>query len=1137
MRKAAISIKGEWGDQRTKYPASSEFVADNDLTAGSKNYETTLEGILTKRKGDVVYNPDDVLAAAPKDQYESIFSDGIRHLLVAQSGEIQYSVGDRTFNSVTNGTGFVTGANFQFATILDRVYGCNGINGPIVYDKTAVYGGAPANPVPRIDSMGAQAPSAALTAAVGVAGNVPAGTYRYKVTFIYYDLSESNGGPTSNLVSPGISSQIDLTSVPLGGHGVTARKIYRDNNNGVFRFITTINDNTTTVATDNLAVGTSVIPEDNNAPPIFGQIVGFLDRVWVGQIPSEPYTIRHSSVSKPDIFPDNNFIFCNEGDPITGFAVYLDRIIVFNRQSMGQIVGRTSNSFRYADIQGSVGCVDNRSIQVRTIKGVPTLIWLSDKGVYGYNGNSVVYLSDSIEDLVNLNIQQAVRTKDKNTQVVNFTTIDPQRVWDDQNDWENVSPYGSLTNIATKDLNNKIQVPTGSQQNPGQEGTRNGVIPNATMNISLTQTSDWTGDNTIGLNGTSPVIVGLQFVAAQFRPRRSGTLTAAFVSGVNTNGSAESPGGGGYHLWTDVSGLPDVDLGTAVGQHVTAGVLYNLVAHLPGSANGNFGGAINTMQVSPTFSRSSNVAIVSTNGVNWVGSDRPAVASYSMTADPIADAGQWLSTVIDTKSDNTVGGTINHSGTYPASTSGVTTIEAGNTLDGGGNLNVETTQVINNLNGTTAVTITDKRYWQVRVQLNTTDNRNVPIVGAVSLTFATSGTWVSEPIDTTHTVVNPNTSVNTVTSLDTLSKVDSIPGGATVVLEARSSANSDMSGASAWFTSIGSVPIARYVQTRLTITKNGSDQTPEVTSVTLEWTLQSVLKGTAINTGIVGGPAGWDIFQTDDTNNGGTILYEVRSDPAPSTGTYYTATPNDFFPTAVPKEQYVQWKATITSTANNVPLIDAVVVSWLITNVPSIRVASLFFNRSYYLAAAEFDETSNNIMLILDGEGKWRVWRDRNVATLGLFFNDPYYGDATEGKLSKLFEGFLDKGTTNIEFDIRSKAYDFSTQDADLRYVKKIVRQLKVTGIGTGATYTCFYSLDGGKTFEQFYTDTGATSFTTTDDDELFEVRLKAAHSLSTKFSGRTVMWRILSNDANNVKIEGVRLEVLVRRGEVSINV
>lgn len=1131
MRKAAISLKGNWGTQKTKYPPTSPFIAANELTAGSKNYETTLKGILTKRQGGIPYNPDDVLANPLKDQHEAIFSDGVRHLMAVQGGAIEYSTGDKTFNSVTNGTGFAAGANFEFATILDRVYGCNGVNDPIVYDKQAVYGGAPANPVPRVDDMGAQPPSSALTPAVGAGGNVPAGSYTYKVTFVYYDLSESNGGPASALVSPGVASVINLSSIPLGGHGVTARKIYRDSNDGVYRLVKIINDNTTTSDTDNEAVGTTFIPEDNNEPPVFGQIRAFLDRAWIGQIPSEPYTIRHSEVSKPDVFTDNNFIICNEGDPITSIVVYLDRLIVFNRQSMGQIVGRTSDTFRYADIQGSVGCVDNRSIQVRTLQGVPTLIWLSDKGVYGYNGNSVEYLSDDIEDLVNFNIQQAVRTKDKNTQVVNFTTIDPQRVWNDEGDWEGITPYGSLTNLASRDNGNILGAVVGQSENPATAGIRAGVIPLG-VGVTLNQTSDWTGDATIG-GGNFVFDTATSFkISMRFRPQRSGTITsAALFSG--------SFGTITIEIWSDSGGAPDVKLGNANGGgvHVNGGTAYHVVASST-QAILDRKDAVNGMQETPNFSRTSNVCL-GFNGSVWVGLSSPAEASYTMSADPIAASGQWLSPLLDTKSTSAIADVVTHTSTIPANCSIVTTVEAGDGLDGGGNLIIDETHVVNNLSGSSSVPITNRRYWQVRIQLNTTDNRNVPsITSAVQLTFDLSATWVSEPVDTTHTLVNPNTSVNTVLSLDGL-PITSILNGGSIVVELRSDDASDMSSPSAWIDSslIGTVPIQRYVQIRIIFTKPSDLVTPTVSNATLNWTLQSVLEGTAIDTGIVGGPAGWDLLQADDEDNGGTVVYEVRSDSVPSSGTYFTATPEDLLPTSLPTEQYVQWRSTITSTPGNVPFVDAVVINWLVTDLPSIRVASLFFDRTYFLAAAEFDQTANNVLLTLDGEGKWRIWRDRNIATMGFFFNDPYYGDATVGTLYRLFQGYLDHGVDNIEFDVRSKAFDFSTEDADLRYQKKIVTKLKISGIGTGATITATYSVDGGKTFQPFYTDSGATSFTTTNDGEPFEVRLKAAHGDNSIYSGRTVMWKLFNNDANQVQIEAVRLEVLLRRGEVSENV
>lgn len=95
------------------------------------------------------------------------------------------------------------------------------------------------------------APTAALNA---TAGNLN-GTYEWAVTFVTAG-GETLMSPVSNPVSP-VNQQADLTGIPIGGTGVTARNIYRDRNgSGNWRLVGTISNNTGTTFTDNVSNAT-----------------------------------------------------------------------------------------------------------------------------------------------------------------------------------------------------------------------------------------------------------------------------------------------------------------------------------------------------------------------------------------------------------------------------------------------------------------------------------------------------------------------------------------------------------------------------------------------------------------------------------------------------------------------------------------------------------------------------------------------------------------------------------------------------------------------------------------------------------------------------------------------------------------
>jgi hypothetical protein len=101
--------------------------------------------------------------------------------------------------------------------------------------------------------------ASAPTLALGSAGNVDNGIHKYFVTFVY-------GTTETDIVSTGVSSitvtdkatagQVNITGIPLGSTGCTARKIYRTVAGGNWynaKLVTTISDNVTTSYVDNTA--------------------------------------------------------------------------------------------------------------------------------------------------------------------------------------------------------------------------------------------------------------------------------------------------------------------------------------------------------------------------------------------------------------------------------------------------------------------------------------------------------------------------------------------------------------------------------------------------------------------------------------------------------------------------------------------------------------------------------------------------------------------------------------------------------------------------------------------------------------------------------------------------------------------
>jgi hypothetical protein len=326
-----------------------------------------------------------------------------------------------------------------------------------------------------------------------------------------------------------------------------------------------------------------------------------------------------------------------------------------------------------------------------------------------------------------------------------------------------------------------MEMPTRLQEEPATEGVKTGVIADG-VGITLEQSTDFTGE----FGPAADLFQAFEFPsndgwAQPFVPERDGILGLSAVQargrGSNTNVR--------LCIWSSSFGQPVTKLFTGPNVFVpnadsvqvqatpnlalTGGVQYfiglesdnkavnfapanrNDKIGLDGTASVFVGGTwrkalMTTLDGSPVEERS--------GGGIW----------YQFTSSAEAASGQWLSSILDTKSDN-VSATLNiaHDSTIPANTSVITTVEGSddNTFEAG----AEVSKAVNDLNGNTNIALSGKRYWRVRVQLVTSDDRDVPSVDtAVTLKFNSTATWISEAINCTGDVTVYN-------SLDLASRV------------------------------------------------------------------------------------------------------------------------------------------------------------------------------------------------------------------------------------------------------------------------------------------------------------------------------------------------------------------------------
>jgi hypothetical protein len=306
--------------------------------------------------------------------------------------------------------------------------------------------------------------------------------------------------------------------------------------------------------------------------------------------------------------------------------------------------------------------------------------------------------------------------------------------------------------------------------------------------------------------------------------------------------------------------------------------------------------------------------------------------------------------------------------------------------------------------------------------------------------------------------------------------------------------------------------------------------TPLITSVTFKWTDVSNVISSAIDAVTI--PTGWGLFVASGT---GTISYFVRTAttaPGLSAASFVAVTNLDFITADV--HRFTQWKVIITATADNLPVLSSVTINWFLgTGHQAIRVASLFFDRTYFLATSLFGSDHNDILYKFDHQETWKRDEDIEIATLTLFFNVPYYGHSTDGYLVLFNNGATDLGdpiAMDIRFPVKVAARTPMDLDDKIKLLKDAIACVK----GTGAAYSFFYSVDQGATWVSLYdVETGLTSYTPPADNKRYFVRLAPKADIGDHPYGRVIWLRLTETSAFPSSLQSMKIHLLVRNQQV----
>jgi len=112
--------------------------------------------------------------------------------------------------------------------------------------------------------------------------------------------------------------------------------------------------------------------------------------------PTDQTKLKYTDLGSYTTSQSTNFIYApspKSGDPITGIVVFQDNMVVFTRKTKYVLYGDDPGNFVLRQSSGKKGAVNQSVIQTD-----PNYIYyLSDDGVYRYNGSADELMSDSIQ--------------------------------------------------------------------------------------------------------------------------------------------------------------------------------------------------------------------------------------------------------------------------------------------------------------------------------------------------------------------------------------------------------------------------------------------------------------------------------------------------------------------------------------------------------------------------------------------------------------------------------------------------------------------------------------------------------------------------------------------------------------------
>lgn len=133
------------------------------------------------------------------------------------------------------------------------------------------------------------------------------------------------------------------------------------------------------------------------------------NRIWVAGVTGNGSSLYGSKFLNADnwvLAPNANDpveipIGLNDGDNITCLKSFNDGLVIGKKNSLWALVGKSQNDFTVVSIRPDVGCIQDKSMQIKQGK----LYWLSKRGIEKLEGGQVILMSDPIKNLTDKIVQ------------------------------------------------------------------------------------------------------------------------------------------------------------------------------------------------------------------------------------------------------------------------------------------------------------------------------------------------------------------------------------------------------------------------------------------------------------------------------------------------------------------------------------------------------------------------------------------------------------------------------------------------------------------------------------------------------------------------------------------------------------